>query len=307
MLKSKIVKLLNNCKELVMRRKKEVALSAAGVVLLGGIGFGTYYMTRDNANDVASSSPVVEEEIVETSGDTSETVEDENASTEVGSETTETTENTENNGAVAQGEVKDENTSSNEENKGGSSVGESTSNTDNKPSNTGNTSGNSGSSSQGSTSTSKPENKPVSKPENKPVNKPVNKPSTPNNGGSSKPSHTHNWVAQTKQVHHKEQGHYENVLVKPAWTEEVPIYEERERSICNGCGADITGNTTAHNKNHVMNGEKGGWHSEWKKVQVGTKKVHHDAVYKKKWVVDKKAWTETVVVGHKCSGCGQTK
>lgn len=54
-----------------------------------------------------------------------------------------------------------------------------------------------------------------------------------------------------------------------------------------------------------MNGEKDGWHSEWKKVQVGTKKVNHDAVYKKKWVVDKKAWTETVVTGHKCSSCGQ--
>ncbi|MBP1890121.1 hypothetical protein J2Z53_001705 [Clostridium moniliforme] len=47
-----------------------------------------------------------------------------------------------------------------------------------------------------------------------------------------------------------------------------------------------------------------GYHSEWEKVQVRTKKVHHDAVYKKKWVVDKKVWTETVIVGHKCGGCG---
>ncbi|MGV3076320.1 hypothetical protein ACEE21_14645 [Clostridium baratii] len=312
MLKEKIVKLLNNCKELVMRRKKEIAISAAGVVVLGGIGYGTYYMTRDTDSDVATSSPVVEEQ-VETSGDTSETVEKENENTEVNSETNEST--TENNGAVAQTENKGDNntTSSNEGSKGNTETGN-TGSTENKPSNSGNTS-NSGSGSSkpsngGSTSNSGSGSS-TSKPENKPTtpSKPENKPSTPNNGGSSKPSHTHNWVEQTKQVHHKEQGHYENVLVKPAWTEEVPVYEERARDICNTCNADITGtNIAAHVKKHMMAGEdKGGHRTEWRKVQVGTKTVKHDAVYSKKWVVDKKAWTETVVIGHKCSGCGQTK
>lgn len=299
MLKSKIVRLLNNCKELVIRRKKEIAISAAGVVVLGGIGYGTYYMTRDTDSDVATSNPVVEEQ-VESSGETSETVEDQNENTEVNSETTEsTTENTENSGSVAQTESKDD-TSSNEENKGGSTVNNTTGFTENKPSTGGNTSSGSGNTSNGGSSSTTP------KPENKPVipSKPENKPST---GGDSKPSHSHNWVAQTKQVYHKEQGHYENVLVKPAWTEKVPVYEERERSICNGCGKDITADPYTHNENHMLNGEKGGWHSEWKKVQVGTKTVKHDAVYSKKWVVDKKAWTETVVTGHKCSGCGQTK
>ncbi|WP_338631241.1 hypothetical protein [Clostridium baratii] len=50
----------------------------------------------------------------------------------------------------------------------------------------------------------------------------------------------------------------------------------------------------------------GAYHIEYKDVQVGTKKVHHDAVYKKKWVVDKKAYTETKITGYKCS-CGSTK
>ena len=50
----------------------------------------------------------------------------------------------------------------------------------------------------------------------------------------------------------------------------------------------------------------GGYHSEWKKVQTGTNKINHEAVYENKWVVDKSAWTETVTTGYKCS-CGATK
>lgn len=118
--------------------------------------------------------------------------------------------------------------------------------------------------------------------------------------------HSHSWTPVKKVVHHKEQGHYENVLVKTAWTEKVPVYEEQAIDICNGCGKDITKNPTEHNMNHMLNGEKGGWHTEWKNVQVGTKTVKHEAVYKKKWVVDKKAYDETIITGYKCS-CGATK
>ena len=131
-----------------------------------------------------------------------------------------------------------------------------------------------------------------------------NKPNDNDTSDSNK--HTHSWNPITSVVHHDEEGHYENVLVSEAWTEEVPIYEEQARSICNGCGADITGNTTEHNRNHVLNGEKGGYHVEYIEVQVGTNKINHDAVYENKWVVDKAAWDETVTTGYKCS-CGATK
>ncbi|MDB1934080.1 hypothetical protein PMY12_08465 [Clostridium tertium] len=131
-----------------------------------------------------------------------------------------------------------------------------------------------------------------------------NKPNDNNTSDSNK--HTHNWNPITSTIHHEEQGHYENILVSEAWTEEVPIYEEQARSICNGCGADITGNTTEHNRNHVLNGEKGGYHVEYIEVQVGTNKITHDAVYENKWVVDKAAWDETVTTGYQCS-CGATK
>ncbi len=103
---------------------------------------------------------------------------------------------------------------------------------------------------------------------------------------------------------------YENVLVKPAWTEKVPVYEERARDICNDCNKDLTDlsekDFKAHGINHIKNGGKGSWRTEWKKVQVGTKTVKHEAVYKKKWVVDKKAYDETITTGYKCS-CGATK
>lgn len=220
-----------------------------------------------------------------------------------------TNENKENNESIPQTENNDniENTNiTKEDSKENSSNDKSSNNTQNN---------NNSNDNNNSTENSKPlgssSNNTISKPENKPTtpSKPENKPSKPNTGGGSKPSHSHNWVAVTKKVHHKDQGHYENVLVKPAWTEKVPIYEERERSICNGCGKDITSNPYAHMEEALAAGNTkcSGYHSEWKKVQVGTKKVHHKAQYKKKWVVDKKAWTETVVTGHKCSGCGQTK
>ena len=131
--------------------------------------------------------------------------------------------------------------------------------------------------------------------------------STGGNTSNKEESHTHNWVPITSVVHHDEQGHNEKILVSEAWTEEIPIYEDKEVAICNGCGADITNNPTEHNMNHMLNGEKGGWHTEWKQVQVGTNKINHDAVYEDKWVVDKAAWDETVTTGYKCSSCGATK
>lgn len=131
--------------------------------------------------------------------------------------------------------------------------------------------------------------------------------STGGNTSNKEESHTHNWVPITSVVHHDEQGHNEKILVSEAWTEEIPIYGDKEVAICNGCGADITNNPTEHNMNHMLNGEKGGWHTEWKQVQVGTNKINHDAVYEDKWVVDKAAWDETVTTGYKCSSCGATK
>ena len=126
---------------------------------------------------------------------------------------------------------------------------------------------------------------------------------------SSKPAeHTHNWVAQYKTVNVPEKGHNEQVLVQAAYDEQVPITEMQEFSICNQCGADITGNTTAHMKNSYLNGGNcGGYHSEWREVVTGYKTVHHDAVYETRYVVDSPATTKQELTGYKCSGCGKTR
>lgn len=118
--------------------------------------------------------------------------------------------------------------------------------------------------------------------------------SNSSNSNSSKPAeHTHNWVAQYKTVTVPEKGHNEQVLVQAAYDEQVPITEMQEFSICNQCGADITGNTTAHMKNSYLNGGNcGGYHSEWREVVTGYQTVHHDAVYETRYVVDSPATTK---------------
>ena len=132
--------------------------------------------------------------------------------------------------------------------------------------------------------------------------------STGGNTSNKEESHTHNWVPITSVIHHDEQGHNEKILVSEAWTEEVPIYEDKEVMICNDCGAELNAsNCYDHVENHLLSGGKGSWREEWRKVQVGTNKINHDAVYEDKWVVDKAAWDETVTTGYKCSSCGATK
>lgn len=136
------------------------------------------------------------------------------------------------------------------------------------------------------------------------------KPSNNNssNSNNSKPAeHTHNWVAQYKTVSVPEKGHNEQVLVKDAWDEQVPITEMKEHSICNQCGADITADPWEHNKQHALNYEAGGFHSVWIEEVTGYNTVHHDAVYETKYVVDSPATTKQELTGYKCSGCGKTK
>lgn len=137
------------------------------------------------------------------------------------------------------------------------------------------------------------------------------KPSNNNssNSNNSKPAeHTHNWVAQYKTVNVPEKGHNEQVLVQAAYDEQVPITEMKEFSICNQCGADITGDPWGHLEQSAVNGGNcGGYHSEWREVATGYKTVHHDAVYETRYVVDSPATTKQELTGYKCSSCGKTK
>ena len=130
-----------------------------------------------------------------------------------------------------------------------------------------------------------------------------------NGGGTSNtPAHSHSWNPVTDTVWHDEVGHWETVTIKDAWTEEIPIYEEKEVAICNGCGADITSDIDKHMTDNILAGNMActGWHTDWKQVQVGTDKISHPAVTEDRWVVDKAGWSETVTTGYSCS-CGATK
>lgn len=95
--------------------------------------------------------------------------------------------------------------------------------------------------------------------------------------------------------------------MQAAYDEQVPITEMKEHSICNQCGADITGAPWEHNDQHALNYEAGGFHSEWIEEVTGYKTVHHDAVYETRYVVDSPATTKQELTGYKCSGCGKTK
>lgn len=133
--------------------------------------------------------------------------------------------------------------------------------------------------------------------------------SNSSNSNSSKPAeHTHNWVAQYKTVNVPEKGRNEQVLAQAAYDEQVPITEMKEFSICNQCGADITGDPWGHLEQSAVNGGNcGGYHSEWREVVTGYKTVHHEAVYETRYVVDSPATTKQELTGYKCSGCGKTK
>lgn len=73
---------------------------------------------------------------------------------------------------------------------------------------------------------------------------------------------------------------YDDVWVEdsPEWDESVPIYGYTEISVCNICGADVTGNAAAHAKQHMLAGEGSGHHSEVLETVVGYETVHHEAV-----------------------------
>ncbi len=93
-------------------------------------------------------------------------------------------------------------------------------------------------------------------------------PASASSGSPSNSAPAKRWVEDTQQVW---------VEDRAAWTEQVPIYSTKEVSICNVCGQDITGNTSAHAKAHMMAGEGSGHHSEVQQNVSGYNTVNHPA------------------------------
>ena len=88
------------------------------------------------------------------------------------------------------------------------------------------------------------------------------------------------WVEETERVW---------VVDREAWTESVPIYGTIEISVCNICGTDITGNTSAHAKEHMKAGEGSGHHSETRQKIIVYNTVNHK---------EEGHWDTKVVGGH---------
>lgn len=134
--------------------------------------------------------------------------------------------------------------------------------------------------------------------------------SNTNSGSSSKkddaPAHQHNWVAQTKTVHHDAQYKtvHHDAVTHQVWHD--PVTEEHY--ICNHCGADITSDPWGHINNSLMNGGNcGSYHSTYVTVKQGYYETVTDKAAWDEQVLVSKAWDETVTTGYKCSSCGATK
>lgn len=163
--------------------------------------------------------------------------------------------------------------------------------------------GNSGSGSKGDSSSKKDDGKSDSKPSG-------NSSSGSNSASTTKkddtPAHVHKYdiyhpaVTHTEKVYHPAVTHTETVH-HPAVT------HTESRSICNGCGADITGNERSHAKAAMLAGNTacGSFHSEPRTV---TDSAAYDETVT---ITDSAEWYETVTITdsaayYTCS-CGARK
>lgn len=148
------------------------------------------------------------------------------------------------------------------------------------------------------------------KSDSKPSGGSGNSGSNSNSGSSSKkddtPAHQHNWVAQTKTVHHDAQYKtvHHDAVTHQVWHDAVT----EEHYICNQCGADITSDPWGHINNSLMNGGNcGSYHSTYVTVKQGYYETVTDQAAYDEQVQVRDAWDETVTTGYKCSSCGATK
>lgn len=148
------------------------------------------------------------------------------------------------------------------------------------------------------------------KSDSKPSGGSGNSGSGSSSGGSSKKddttAHQHNWVAQTKTVHHDAQ--YKTVHHDAQYKTVHHDAVTKTVNICNQCGQDITGNEAAHFKAAALSGGNcQSCHSETRTVQAAyDEQVKVSDAYDEQVQVSA-AWEETVTTGYKCSSCGATK
>ena len=133
----------------------------------------------------------------------------------------------------------------------------------------------------------------------------------------SESPHIHDWVEQTKTVHHDETGHYEEVMTGKRTVVDEEAYDEpvyEIKCVCSACGyeADSTDEIGDHMDSHY-DPELGYIDASYSVQEVVTDVIHHpevsheEPVYEEQWIIDSEAWDETVVTGYRCSTCGAVK
>ena len=136
---------------------------------------------------------------------------------------------------------------------------------------------------------------------------PVQKPGEP----VSEPAHQHSWEPVTVTIHHDAVTHtvhhdaVTQTVHHDAVTHEEPVYEYR--TICNTCGADITG----HIPDHIGPVCQGSYSAQ--QVQTGvnvitdTEAYDEEVVVTEAWdetIVDQEAYDDVVTTGYRCTECG---
>ncbi len=309
---------LNDMKRRIGVKKKGVIGTAAALAILITVGGMAYAVNGDNA-DISEKSPVVERMAVKTDS-TGESAVDKNGSDQVdetGQQRSEKQEEKKNTTKEKDKETADQKkkedssaektaekeTQTSDVNTSSSSVSENRGSGDSVAGlQEGSSSGDraSGGSSGGAVQSAPSKSEPApSKPqaESKPAqSEPVQSEPAPSKPqAESKPAHTHNWQPQ-----YSTESTY--VVDQAAWDETVsePVYETIDKTICNTCGVDITGQIDDHVYNHMVNGENGSYRVESETIQTGTNTytIHHDEVGHYE--------DSQVLTGYVCS-CGATK
>lgn len=123
--------------------------------------------------------------------------------------------------------------------------------------------------------------------------------------------HTHNWVAQTKTIHHDAVYETKYVVDQAAY-EEQPDWKDVDGYICDNCHQEMF--TLEEAQMHVQisatmgSGNCKSYHAGLVRIPPGAQNpIHHDEVGHNEQILVKDAWDETVSNGYKCSICGATK
>lgn len=136
----------------------------------------------------------------------------------------------------------------------------------------------------------------------------TNTAASPTRKTSSATTHIHDYKAIYKTVSIPERGHFETVVVTPAWTEEKPIIERVRYYYFPASGykaytQEEVGIHTAFLLDQDLSSQYVG---KYENIQIGVEEINHTAVTEQIWIIDTPASTRQEVDYYRCF-CGATR